>query len=110
MAIRNQTRFFRRRCSSITCTSTRRRPSNSGYGVLVGDARFLGIFVEGINQRLVVLVDGATLHLLRRRQLAALDREVVLEQSDLFRNLEVRRALQLLVHFLLHLRLDGWHT
>src|SRR6266513_6014921 len=92
---------------TTTCTgSRRRRPMSSSYRVRIGDSCTLSLVVEGVDESLVVLVDCAPLHFLRRSELSFLDGEVVLDQADLFRNLEVRGGRELLVHFLLHLRLD----
>src|SRR5688500_4069673 len=67
-------------------------------------------FVKRVDERLVVLVDRTTLHFQRRSELTALDREIVLQQSDLLRQLEGRRACQLLSDFFFHLRLNRGHS
>src|SRR5258708_25011814 len=53
--------------------------------------------IQPVDDRLVRLVDHATLHLQRRRQLAALDGKVVLEQRDLLRRLKMRETVKLIV-------------
>src|SRR5438132_1456933 len=63
--------------------------------------------VERVDDRLVALLDDAPLHAELRRQLTALDREVVLEKRHLFRHLETGESRGLAGHFVFQLLAHG---
>src|SRR5690554_1795307 len=84
-----------------TVTST----SFSSTAISTHRQRF-GPAVQRLDQLRVTFLDDPATDLQRRRQLAALDRELVLDQPDLLRELVPCEALQPVLDLLLDLLLD----